>query len=72
MPKAKNNRKRLFRAALALADMTAEVWCFKEGVNHSVLSRVLGGTMTNAALSAKVDAFIEKHRDTYQTLAIAS
>jgi hypothetical protein len=69
MPKAKNNRKRLFRAALALADMTAEEWCFKEGVRHPVLSMVLKGTRENAALDEKITAFIEKHRDTYHALA---
>jgi len=71
MPKAKNNRKRLFKAALALADLTAQAWCFKEGVRHSTLSALLNGMLVNAPLEQKVDAFIEKHRDTYQ-IALAS
>lgn len=71
MPKAKNNRKRLFKAALALADLTAQAWCYKEGIRHSALSAVLNGMLDNDALERKVDAFIEKHRDTYHT-ALAS
>lgn len=72
MLKAKNNRKRLFRAALALAGMTAEEWASKEGVPSPVLSMVLNGNRNSEPLKQKIDRFIEKHRDTYQALAIAS
>lgn len=73
MLKAKTNRKRLFRAALALADMTAAEWCYREKVRTALLSTVLNGTQDNAPLERKIDAFIEKHRPTYDSLlAIAS
>jgi hypothetical protein len=69
MPKAKNNRKRLFRAALALADLTAEEWAYKHGVRSPVLSMVLRGVRDDAELVQKIDAFIDQHRDTYAALA---
>lgn len=72
MPKAKSNRKRLFRAALALADLTAEEWCYERGIRSPVLSAFLAGTRDNPELEQKVEAFIAKHRNTYEALALAS
>lgn len=69
MPIAGTNRKRLFRAALALSGLTAERWSYKRGINAGQLSRALSGTLENVEIEAKVDAFIKEHRDTYTALA---
>lgn len=61
MPKGKTNRKQLFRAALAIAGMTAEQWGRTQGVTSGHLSMILSGTRKNDAITSKIDAFVEKH-----------
>lgn len=55
-----NTRKSRFRASLALAEMTAEEWAIANGVEPTVLSRVLSGKATSAPLCKKIDAFIAR------------
>lgn len=54
-------RKKHFRAALALADMTQEEWATMQEVDSSHVSRVLSGERESETLTAKIDAFIAKH-----------
>lgn len=61
MTKAVDARKSRFRAALALAEMTAEEWAISEGVTPSHLSHVLSGGRESISLTAKIDAFTRKH-----------
>lgn len=65
------NRKRLFRAALALSGLTAARWCQKHGINSGQLSMTLNGLRDSPDVIAKIDAFIVKHRDTYSALTAA-
>lgn len=60
MAKEKTSRKQLFKAALALAGMTAAQWADAEGITASYLSAVLAGRMTSQRLTDKIDAFIER------------
>lgn len=62
MPRAKSNRKALFRASLVLAGMTAEQWAKQEGVTPGHLSQVLSEKRESRSLTEKIDAFVEKHR----------
>ena len=57
MPKVKANRKQLFRAALALAGLTARDWAEREGISESYLSFVLNGKRESDALNEKINAF---------------
>lgn len=61
MAKGKTSRKQLFRAALALAGMTAAQWAESEGITASYLSAVLADRMSSKRLIEKVDQFINKH-----------
>jgi hypothetical protein len=56
--KVKTTRKQLFRAALALADLTMGEWAEGEGITASYLSQVLMGRFTSQRLNDKIDAFI--------------
>lgn len=64
MQRTKDTRKARFRAALALAGLTAEQWAEREGITASHLSRVLAGERDSSRLLEKVDAFTEKHLKT--------
>lgn len=70
MTKAQASRKRLFRAALAIAGMTAEQWGQKEGVTSGHLSMILAGKRTNEDIEARIEAFTTKHLS--RTVALAS
>lgn len=61
MPRAQMRRKRLFRAALALAGLTETQWAEKQGISQPHLSLVLNGKRESKVLTDKVDAFIDKH-----------
>ena len=61
MPKAKTSRKQLFRAALAIAGMTAEQWGQKEDVTSGHLSMILSQKRRNEVIEGKIDDFIGKH-----------
>lgn len=56
----KMSRQARFRAALALARITAEAWATEQGVTGGHLSKVVNGERESASLLAKVDAFIAK------------
>lgn len=56
------NRKQLFRAALAMADMTAGEWADAEGFSAEHLSLVLNERRIGSqAFLAKIDGFIKQH-----------
>jgi transcriptional regulator with XRE-family HTH domain len=57
MHEALERRKR-FRAALAYADITAQEFAARVGVQPGHLSQVLSGKRESAALVQKIDAFI--------------
>ena len=60
MPYSGKVRKALFKAALELADLTAEQWCDQHGdVTTPHLYRVLSGERESPPLESKIDAFIE-------------
>lgn len=62
MPQKQTNRKQLFRAALAIADMTAGEWASAEGFSAEHLSLVLNGhRIGSATLMGKIDGFIKQH-----------
>jgi hypothetical protein len=54
-------RKARFRAALALARMTAKEWTIREKVTETHLYAVLKGERRSEKLTSKVDTFISKH-----------
>lgn len=54
-------RKRQFRKALALAEMTAAEWATANGVTATYLSRYLGGNTVSEPMGVRIDAFIAKH-----------
>lgn len=54
-------RKARFRAALALAGMTADGWAVGNGITPSHLSHVLSGRHRSDTLVEKVEAFTAKH-----------
>lgn len=58
MAKVKTTRKQLFRAALALADLTMAEWAEREGITPSYLSQVVLEHLSSDRLNAKIDAFI--------------
>lgn len=70
LAKMKMTRKRLFRAALAMADLTAGEWAEKVGISESYLSLILNEKRPSEAVDAKIDAFIEQHV-AVQTVAVA-
>ena len=57
----RTNRKARFRAALALARMTAREWTEKEKVTETHLYAVLKGERQSMKLTAKIDAFVAKY-----------
>lgn len=62
MPRAKSNRKALFRASLTLAGLTAEQWAEQVGITPGHLSQVLSEKRESRSLTDKIDAFVEKYR----------
>jgi len=69
MPTAKTSRKQLFKAALALAGLTATQWADREGLTPMHLSMVLNGKRDSLRLNEKIDAFVRKHLDKHTALA---
>lgn len=61
MPKTRNARKARFRAALALAGLTAEEWAERNGITPGHLSQVLAGKRESRALTEKIDEFTQQH-----------
>lgn len=60
MTPADKARKSRFRAALALANLTAEEWAESEGITAGHLSHVLTGKRESLTLCEKIDAFTRK------------
>ena len=60
MPTPIETRKARFRAALALARLTAEEWAEQNDVTPGHLSHVLAGKRESASLCEKIDAFARK------------
>ena len=54
-------RKAQFRAALAMAGLTASAWADREGITESWLSMILNGQRTNADVERKIADFTAKH-----------
>lgn len=54
------SRKARFKAALALAEQTAQEWCEREGITYPHLVLVLNGDRESQRLTEKVDAFIDQ------------
>lgn len=54
-------RKARFRAALALAGLTASAWADREEITESYLSMILSGQRTNEGVERKIATFTEKH-----------
>lgn len=69
MPTAKTSRKQLFRAALAIAGLTAGQWAEREGLTAMHLSMVLNGKRDSARLGEKIDAFVRTHLNKHTALA---
>ena len=70
MPKAKTSRKQLFRAALAIAGMTAARWALSEGYSPEHISRCLSNEkLASAALIARIDEFTKEHVNRATALA---
>jgi hypothetical protein len=55
-------RKRQFKAALAIADVTLKEWAASENVTPMHLNEVLLGNRTSERLNTAIDAFIAKPR----------
>jgi hypothetical protein len=58
MPKAKPNRKQLFRVALALAGETQGSWAEANDLTPQHLSLVLNGKRDSLTLNARIDGYI--------------
>lgn len=54
-------RKARFRAALAMAGLTASAWADREGITESYLSMILSGQRTNADVEGRIVEFTAKH-----------
>lgn len=70
MAEAKTSRKQLFRAALAIAGLTAAQWADREGITPQWLSMVLNEKDVSLTLGEKIDAFVREHL-TERTTALA-
>lgn len=72
MPTPKPNRKQLFRAALAMAGLTAGQWAEQEGFSQEHLSLVLNEKRTGSdAFLERIDSFTAEHLHN-KTAALAS
>lgn len=69
MKRTKPTRKPLFRAALAIAGLTAEQWAAMEGVTAGHVSQVLSGKRESRTLTDKIDAFVRTHLEKHTALA---
>lgn len=58
---ALETRKARFRAALALARLTAKEWTEREGLTETHLYAFLKGHRQSKPLEQKIDAFIDKY-----------
>lgn len=70
MTKATVYRKKRFKAARALAGITAKEWARSRGVTFQHLNEVLDGNRISPRLDAEVDAFVAKHLDRPTAVAV--
>jgi hypothetical protein len=56
-----DDRRALFKAAIALARTTVGAWCAENGVTTGHLDKVLRGDRDSLPLLEKVDAFIDRY-----------
>lgn len=61
MPRHQPDRKARFKAALALAGVTAEEWAAEERVTTGHLYQVLGGKRESTSLVERIDRFIDQY-----------
>lgn len=59
----KMSRKARWRAAVALAGITAKDWCAGQNISEAHFYLVLRGKRESPPLLAKIDAFIAKQLD---------
>lgn len=69
VPRDMAERKRQFRKALALAEMTAGEWAKGQKIGASYLSRFLAGQTVSRPLTIAVDAFIAKYAKHLRSVA---
>lgn len=60
LAKADDLRKKQFKAALRLADLTMVEWCKRERTSQGFVSNLLARRRENEAMNRKIDAFIAK------------
>lgn len=60
LPEEGMSRKARFRAAIALARITAKEWCGEQGFTEGHLYQVLRGDRRSEDTLRRVDAFIDK------------
>lgn len=64
-------RRKRFRKALALAELTMEQWCVREGITYGHLYHVLSGRRDSASLVQRVDAFCSQYRPATEAVPAA-
>lgn len=69
MPIETTDRKRLFKAALAVAEMTVEQWAASRGVTGGHVSNVLAEKRVSDSLTVQIDDFIAEHMAGHKALA---
>lgn len=70
MAKPNERRKKEFKAARALAGVTARQWAKSRNVSFHHLNEVLEGRRESPRLDAELDAFIQKYLQTPARLAV--
>ncbi len=70
MNKASVARKKRFKAARALAGITAKEWAKSRGVSFQHLNEVLEGNRISPRLDSEVDSFIAKYLDRPSAIAV--
>lgn len=63
MDTTKEQRRKRFKKALALAELTMGQWCEREGLSSGHLYQVLSGRRESASLVERVDAFTAGYLD---------
>lgn len=65
------SRRKRFKKALALAELTMGEWCEGERISYGHLYQVISGRRESASLLQRVDAFTAEHLDSRSTAAVA-